>query len=634
MQIPSKLALPIGFIAFYCIGLTLFGWANYTTHFQTLLDHADQKLALAATASDRLLPAKLHSAPLVQHMSRAEEEAIAKTLTSFAQEMQLAYVYTLVQHQGKLRFTSSSAAPGEFESKQYKLIYWSEYDDASPQINKAIQTLKPTSAEYTDQWGSFRSYFLPRIAEDGTVYIVGADLDISAVHALAMESMQRAVANGVLLTILCLPFILIARRNFLANIALREQAYFKDPLTHLPNKNQLEKDLATCFHPHLVMLNIDRFYYVTSSYGQAFGNMLLCEFAYNLANYTHPSLKNMRVYHIHNDEFAVLVDQHFHNEQNLHVFNDFYNCVSQTQYRMPDGNMIALDLHIGVTAELDDPLELAQLALRKAQETNTSIIFYNSTESLPESYLSNIKKIQLIKDSFENNRVIAYFHPIVDARTGNIEKYEVLSRIVDDAGKVIMLPDEFVPLMQRSRNYGLLTLSMLQQAIDISRVEKVELSINFSTHDIIDPELANKIVKLVSQSGIAKQLHFELLETDSLVDEKSLSQFIMRLKRLGCRVGLDDLGKAYSNFDRLMSLPIDFVKIDRGVMARLEQDTDAQEITQKIVQFARTKKITTVAEYCYTPEVCRLAANLGIDYLQGHWLAEPEAHINRKVRAF
>lgn len=634
MRIHSKFALPLSFALFYCIGLTLFGWANYSTNFQTMLQHADQKLALAAIASDQLLPASLHTTPLSENMSRGDEEAIAKRLTQFVSEANLAYVYTLIQHDGQLRFTSSSAAPGEFDTKQYELIYWSVYEDASPAIERAIQSLKPTSAEYTDEWGSFRSYFLPRLTADGTIYVVGADLDISKVHAMAMESMQRAVANGVLLTILCLPFILLARRQFLSNITLREQAYFKDPLTHLPNKSQLEKDLSTCFHPHLVMLNIDRFYYVTSSYGQAFGDVLLCEFAYNLANYTHPSIKNIRVYHIHNDEFAVLVDQRFNNEQNLAVFDDFYQTISQTQYRMPDGNMVALDLHIGVTAELDDPQELAQLALRKAQETNTSIIFYNTTASLPESYLSNIHKIQLIKDSFEHDHVMAYFHPIVDARTGTIEKYEVLGRIVDECGRIVMLPDEFVPLMQRSRNYGLLTLSMLRQAIDVARSENVSLSINFSTHDIIDTELANKIVKTVSHSGIAKQLHFELLETDSLVDEKTLSQFIMRLKRLGCRVGLDDLGKAYSNFDRLMSLPIDFVKIDRGVMSRLEQDSDAREITQKIVQFARTKQITTVAEYCSTEEVCRLAANLGIDYLQGHWLAEPEARITRNVRAF
>lgn len=629
-----KRALPIGLALFYAVGLGLFGWANYTTHYQTLLESADQKLALSAIASNQLIPANLHRKPITTSMSRSEEEGIAKTLTHFAREAKLAYLYTLVQHEGKLRFTSSSAAPGEFTEKQYELIYWTEYHDATPKIVKAIETLQPTRAEYTDQWGTFRSYFLPRVADDGTVYIVGADTDISSIRALAWESMQRAVANGILLTILCLPFVLYARRYYRANITLKEQTYFRDALTHLPNKAQLEKDLKTCHHPHLVMLNIDRFYYVTSTYGQAFGNVLLCEFAYNLANYSHASVNNIRVYHIHNDEFALLVDQHFAHKHNIEVFKDFYQFVNRTQYRMPDGNMVALDLHIGVTAELDEPLELAQLALRKAQEINTNIVFYDSEENLPESYLSNIQNIQLIKDSFEEERVVPFFHPIVNAQTGEIEKYEVLSRILDEDGQVIMLPDEFIPLMQQARCYESLTLNVLRKSILVAQNENVELSINFSTHDVLAQELANKIIKIISQSGIAEKLHFELLETDSLVDDKTLCHFILRLKKLGCRVGLDDLGKAYSNFDRLMALPVDFVKIDRSVMAKLGEANEATELTEKIVQFARTKNITTVAEYCCSKEVCQLAASIGIDYLQGHWLAEPSRTIVRNVRTF
>lgn len=626
--------LPASLLIFYLVSLGLFGWANYSTNFETLLRAADEKLKLTTIASAQLLPYSLHQSPLRKQMSREEEEAIAKTLTQLANEANLAYIYTLVQHNGALRFTSSSAAPGEFTDTAYELIYWSEYEDASPEIEKAITSLTPTRAEYTDQWGTFRSYFLPRHAPDGTVYIVGADMNLEDIRALAWESMQRAVANGILLTILCLPFALYARRYYRVNLALKEQAYFRDALTHLPNKAQLEKDLAQCSHPHLVMMNIDRFYYVTSAYGQAFGNVLLCEFAYNLANYTHPKVNNIRVYHIHNDEFAVLVDQHFSHSQNIEVFEDFYAFVSHTQYRMPDGNMVALDSHIGVTAELDDAMELAQLALRKAQEINTSIVFYDSEASLPESYLSNIQNIQLIKDSFENNRIVPYFHPIVNARSGEIEKYEVLSRILDEQGKVIMLPDEFIPLMQRARCYENLSLSILKQSIEKAMNENITLSINFSTYDVINQELANKIIKMVSHSGVASQLHFELLETDSLVDDQTLSKFILRLKRLGCRVGLDDLGKAYSNFDRLMALPVDFVKIDRSVMAKIAQEREAKELTEKIVQFARNKNITTVAEYCYSAEICQLAAGIGIDYLQGHWLAEPNQAIERHVRSF
>lgn len=624
----------------YLGGLLIFAIFSYHSTKNHLLADIDRRLEITARASALLFPDSLHQTPISAQLSQDKELAIAKTLTNLSRSLDLAYIYTVVKDENQFRFTSSSATPNELigENPKYKFIYWSSYPEASQGLKRSFAESKIQFDEYSDRWGSFRSIFLPVSKLGQAPYVIGVDIEKSHVHALAKKSVLEALATILLLSLICLPMYLYTRRVIVAHAALKERAFLFDEITQLPNKRRLEMDLQNCKHPHLIMLNIDRFYYVTSTYGQAFGDHVLSEFAYNLANYSHPELDSHQVYHIHLDEFAILVDKAFTDNTNEIIFNDFYQKVCNAKYRMPDDKLINFDAHFGASVEMSDSIEVSQLALREAQDKNLSIVVFKEDSDLPSAYASSLEKIQLIKKAIKSKRIIPYYHPIVSARTGKIEKYEVLSRIVDKSGEVIMMPDEFIPLMIRARIYSQLSLHILISSIEMVQRTRVRLSLNFCTHDILDPIASKRLLKTIARSGIASLLQFELLETDSLVPELTLKRFILKLKALGCQVGLDDLGKAYSNFDRLTSLPIDFVKIDRGVMQQISlggaDNTQALVLAERIVRFAKSKNIETIAEYCHSKELCELATGFGIDYLQGFWLAEPSAEIQTEVRSF
>ncbi len=95
---------------------------------------------------------------------------------------------------------------------------------------------------------------------------------------------------------------------------------------------------------------------------------------------------------------------------------------------------------------------------------------------------------------------------------------------------------------------------------------------------------------------------------------------------------MDDLGKHYSNFDRLANLPLDFVKIDGGIVPYIEDDETALLIAKNIVALAKSKNLEIVAEYCINAKVYNAAVKLGIDYLQGFFIGMPQMNIDEIIR--
>ena len=100
------------------------------------------------------------------------------------------------------------------------------------------------------------------------------------------------------------------------------------------------------------------------------------------------------------------------------------------------------------------------------------------------------------------------------------------------------------------------------------------------------------------------------------------------MQRMGCQVGIDDLGREYSNFDRIMELPLDFIKIDGSVIHRAADDSKMFDVVEKIVVASKASNIQTVAERIDSARIRQVAIQLGVDYLQGFLLGTPQPDFN------
>jgi len=149
------------------------------------------------------------------------------------------------------------------------------------------------------------------------------------------------------------------------------------------------------------------------------------------------------------------------------------------------------------------------------------------------------------------------------------------------------------------------------------------VSVNLSVKDLFDQKTREHLIRRIRESHLGGQIEFELLEQQAIVNYATAAAYIRQLKSCVGSVGMDDLGKLYSNFDRLFALPLDFVKIDGMVVEAMERDSDANAIIEGIVSFARQKGIHVIAEHCYSQKVCDMMVLMNVDLLQGFHIGRP-----------
>ena len=98
---------------------------------------------------------------------------------------------------------------------------------------------------------------------------------------------------------------------------------------------------------------------------------------------------------------------------------------------------------------------------------------------------------------------------------------------------------------------------------------------------------------------------------------------LQQLKQRGYRLAIDDFGTEYSNFERVLELDIDVLKIDSKYIRDIHHDRISYEIVRGIAFFARNTGIKTIAEFVHCAEVQAVVEALGIDESQGYLFSRP-----------
>ena len=115
----------------------------------------------------------------------------------------------------------------------------------------------------------------------------------------------------------------------------------------------------------------------------------------------------------------------------------------------------------------------------------------------------------------------------------------------------------------------------------------------------------------------------EILEGISAAGQKNNIEQIKEFKRHGYKIAIDDFGAEYSNFERILALDIDFLKIDARYIKNIDTDKKSYEIVKAIVNFSNNMYISVVAEYVHSASVQKVVKELGIEFSQGYYFSEP-----------
>jgi EAL domain-containing protein (putative c-di-GMP-specific phosphodiesterase class I) len=218
--------------------------------------------------------------------------------------------------------------------------------------------------------------------------------------------------------------------------------------------------------------------------------------------------------------------------------------------------------------------------------------------------------------------VLLLWQPVRDAREpDNVLYYEALLRFVDRHG-VWVAPSSALLALERLGMISLLDHHVVSRVLTALEGDgEVRLGVNISAHSARrDPWWDDIQARLRAAPDVARRLTIEITETAALPDIASAVRFVEDMKRLGCKIALDDFGVGFASIRQVMALSPDIVKIDRLFLRRADVSSREGETFLRLVQLARSLGATVIAEGVETPAQAELAWRAGARWQQGyHW---------------
>lgn len=151
------------------------------------------------------------------------------------------------------------------------------------------------------------------------------------------------------------------------------------------------------------------------------------------------------------------------------------------------------------------------------------------------------------------------------------------------------------------------------------------LSVNLSGNSLVEDRHVDAMVELLTRyRHLAGKLILEVTETAAISSLDLAVRSLRKLRRLGCRVALDDFGSGYSSYGYLRSLPLDYLKIDGTYIRNILTDKTDQALTASMVDVAHALGLKVIAEYVDSEATYAWLNELGVDYVQGYWVHEPQ----------
>jgi len=389
-----------------------------------------------------------------------------------------------------------------------------------------------------------------------------------------------------------------------------QKAFVTDSLTLLGNREKLNLDIKKYKNPVLYLVNIDKFKHINDIYGNKTGDEIIKQVANALKN--NFECNNENVYRVGGDEFALLCEDEIDYKKIIEYFNE-------KPVKFGD-KLFNISVSIGISKE--SPLmETADLALKRVKkDSKIQSLVYSIESDLKKNYEENIDKSKTLQDAIKNNLIVPVFQPIYYNNDQKLCKYEVLARIKTDKGLISIYP--FLKIAKENKVYKEITKAIYLQAYDVFKNRSDEFSLNLSIEDITDDEIVELINRLFKNSSFASRCTFELLESEAIQDYEVVKDFINEMKKHGVKFAIDDFGSGYSNFEHVVNLKIDYLKIDGSLIKKIE-DKNTQIIVRTINQFAQEINIHTIAEFVSDKEIFEIVKELGIECTQGFYLSKP-----------
>jgi diguanylate cyclase (GGDEF)-like protein len=408
----------------------------------------------------------------------------------------------------------------------------------------------------------------------------------------------------------------------------------RDPLTGFHNRRSINdsgsdilvKTRARGKELAMVMLDLDHFKNVNDVHGHAVGDALLRAVASEIVKLMPPQALTAR---LGGDEFACAFPFDIANPDVVERVVEAI-VARLAQPFDADGTFAHISVSAGIAHSghdcetIDSLMRRSDIAMYAAKRAGRNQFAWFDASMERDLQVRNETESGM-RAGIPKGEFVPYFEQQIDLTTGRLGGFEVLARW-DHPTRGLVPPDLFIPVAEDTGMIADLSMSVIRQALEEARHwdPSLLISVNISPTQLKDPWLAQKMVKLLVETGFpATRLEIEITET-SLFENLALAQSIIgSLKNQGIRLALDDFGTGYSSLAHLRALPFDRIKIDKSFVTSIIENTESAAIVNAITRLGDSLGLPVTAEGIEDAAIEERLRQLGCHKGQGWHFGRP-----------
>lgn len=424
------------------------------------------------------------------------------------------------------------------------------------------------------------------------------------------------------------------RKKF--NEVVERQANY-DLLTGLPNRSYFYENLRwsvataqrTKSQLAVLFIDLDKFKPVNDNYGHVAGDKVLQSAAQRIRN----SLRESDfVARISGDEFTVVLRQIDNEYAPIDVAEKLLAEIRKP-YAILDrqiycGASIGISVFPEDSTVADELISKADYAMYEVKRSGRNGCKY-FTHSMQERSESRHRLFTRLQRAISEQQLYVVYQPVINLRTGEIAKCEALVRWQDDDGCEVP-PSEFIALAEETSLVNEIDRFVLAEAgtyieqLERETGQRISLSVNVSPRVFASTDAALKSWMALAMDVASRvDLTIEITERMLIEGPEKALCVLNELKASGATIAIDDFGVGYSSLSYLTTLPIDFIKIDRSFVQRVDETESARMLVDTIISLAKNLDLQLIGEGVENNESLEMLRNKGCDFAQGYLLGKP-----------
>lgn len=408
-----------------------------------------------------------------------------------------------------------------------------------------------------------------------------------------------------------------------------------DPLTNLFNRRAFRREVQELFEERqeelktaaLIMIDLDNLKYINDTYGHDYGDKYIIKAALAFRYYLPTGAITAR---ISGDEFNIFLYGYDSEKDIQSVIDTMKMGMDSMVLTLPGDILQKVQASGGVawypkdSTRFEVLLKYADYAMYMVKNsTKGELLSFDKEHYLSKNSL--IQNKEALTRLIERRAVKYAFQPIVDARTGKVFAYEALMRPEMEEFKSVL------DVLEIARYEGKLNQIEEMTWFEAMRAFVGHIQAGRIAEDtyIFFNSIPNQYLSMQAERAFADeyreylgQIVVELTEEER-IDREVWDKKRIHRRELRGKIALDDYGSGYNSEKMLITVSPDYIKVDIAIVKGIHQSSDKRAIVEYIVNYAHERGKFIIAEGVETQEETEEVIRLGVDYLQGYYMAKP-----------